>query len=271
MARLSVNEVTTYRWSFEEDVAHYVRAGIPAIGVWRQKLSDFGDDRGVELLADSGLRVSNLLWAGGFTGSDGRSFRDSVDDALEAIQLAGALGTDCLVVYTGPRSLHTHNHARRLTRDALRAVLPLATELGVTLAVEPMHPQCAGEWTFLTTLDEGLEFIGQFESPQVKLALDTYHLGHDCSLVERIPQLVESIAVVHLADGRPPVSLEQDRTPLGKGAVPLAPLVQALERANYRGYYDLELTGEEIESVDYCRLLDESKREFAQLCRCASV
>jgi len=268
MARLSVNEVTTYRWSFEEDVAYYARAGISAIGVWRQKISDFGDDRGVELLADSGLRVSNLLWAGGFTGSDGRSFRDSVDDALEAIQLAGALGTDCLVVYTGPRALHTHNHARRLTRDALKAVLPLATELGVTLAVEPMHPQCAGEWTFLTTLDEALEFIQQFESPQIKLALDTYHLGHDGSLVARIPDFVESIAVVHLADGRPPVSLEQDRTPLGKGQVPLAPLVQALEKANYRGYYDLELTGEEIESVDYCRLLDESKREFAQLCRC---
>ncbi|MGD9645332.1 MAG: sugar phosphate isomerase/epimerase family protein [Pirellulales bacterium] len=271
MARLSVNEVTTYRWSFEEDVAHYVRAGISAMGVWRQKISDFGDERGVELLADSGLRVSNLLWAGGFTGSDGRTFRDSVDDAREAIELASALGTDCLVVYTGARSLHTHNHARRLTRDAMQAVLPMATELGITLAIEPMHPQCAGEWTFLTTLDEALKFIGQFESPRVKLALDTYHLGHEPSLVERIPEFVDSIAVVHLADGRPPVTLEEDRTPLGKGEVPLAPLVRALERANYSGYYDLELTGEELESIDYCRLLDDSKHEFAQLCRCGGA
>ena len=75
MPRLSINEITTYRWSFEDDVARYAAAGIPAIGVWRQKLSDYGEEKGVELLADSPLAVSNLLWAGGFTGSDGRSYR----------------------------------------------------------------------------------------------------------------------------------------------------------------------------------------------------
>ena len=84
MAILSMNETTTYRWSFEEDVAQYAAAGIPAIGVWRQKLSDCGQSRGIELLAQKGLKVSHLLWAGGFTGSDGRTFRESVDDAREA-------------------------------------------------------------------------------------------------------------------------------------------------------------------------------------------
>ena len=38
MERIAVNEMTTYRWSFEEDVYHYAQAGIDAIGVWRQKL-----------------------------------------------------------------------------------------------------------------------------------------------------------------------------------------------------------------------------------------
>src|SRR5580692_4296145 len=128
MARLSMNEMTTYRWSFEEDVARYAAADIGAIGVWRQKLSDFGEDKGVELLAESGLEVSNLLWAGGFTGSDGRSVRDSIDDAAEAIRLAAELRAACLVVYSGSRHGHTHNHARRLVTDALAELLPLATE-----------------------------------------------------------------------------------------------------------------------------------------------
>ena len=52
MARLSINEMTTYRWSFEEDVHNLSAAGIPAIGVWRQKLSDFGEEKGIELLAE---------------------------------------------------------------------------------------------------------------------------------------------------------------------------------------------------------------------------
>ena len=103
MATLSMNETTTFRWSFEEDVARYAAAGIPAMGVWRQKLSDCGQGRGLELLARSGLKVSHLLWAGGFTGSDGRSYRESVEDAAEALRTAAALGTGCLVVYSGAR------------------------------------------------------------------------------------------------------------------------------------------------------------------------
>ena len=60
MAGLSINEMTTYRWSFEEDVTRYQAAGIKAIGIWRQKLADCGEDKAIELLAQSGLEVSNL-------------------------------------------------------------------------------------------------------------------------------------------------------------------------------------------------------------------
>src|SRR4029079_19126645 len=87
MPLVSVNELTTYRWTFDEDVAQYRAAGFTAIGVWRQKLCDFGEEKGVELLADSGLAVSNLLWAGGFTGSDRRSVCDSIEDDDEAVEI----------------------------------------------------------------------------------------------------------------------------------------------------------------------------------------
>ncbi len=57
MAKLSVNETTTFRWSLEEDVAAYSAAGIPAIGVWRQKLSDLGADRAAELFREHRIEV----------------------------------------------------------------------------------------------------------------------------------------------------------------------------------------------------------------------
>ena len=69
MAGLSICELTTYRWSFEEDVHHYASAGVGALGVWRQKLSDCGESHARQLLADHHLRVSSLFWAGGFTGA----------------------------------------------------------------------------------------------------------------------------------------------------------------------------------------------------------
>jgi sugar phosphate isomerase/epimerase len=265
MARLSMNEMTTYRWSFEDDVAHYAAAGFTAIGVWRQKLSDFGEEKGVELLADSGLDVSNLLWAGGFTGSDGRSLRDSIDDAAEAIRLAAQLRAACLVIYSGGRAGHTHNHARRLLSVALRELLPLATEQEVTLALEPMHAGCAAEWTFLTTLDDALALLDGASSPRLQLAFDTYHLGRDPRIINRLPEIAGRIAVVHLGDGKGPPERDQNRSRLGQGTLPLREIIAALTAAGYEGFYDVELIGEDIESADYGELLRHSRDAFLAL------
>jgi sugar phosphate isomerase/epimerase len=254
--------MTTYRWSFEEDVTRYREAGIEAIGVWRQKLADYGEQRAVALLAGSGLKVSNLLWAGGFTGSDGHSYRESLADAREALQLARALQTDHLVVYTGARNGHTQNHARRLFMSALGELLPLAEDLRIVLAVEPMHEGCADEWTFLTTLDEALSLVQSVGNPYLKLAFDTYHFGHDPGIVDQIGSIAPHVGVVHLGDSKVPPDREQNRQCLGDGGVPLRCIVKAFRQAGYDGYYDVELMGEEIESCDYRDLLSRSKRAF---------
>lgn len=265
MAGLSINEISTYRWSFEEDVTRYKAAGLEAIGVWRQKLADYGEQRGIELLKKSGLRVSNLQWAGGFTGSDGRSYQESLADARDAIRLARALEAGCLVVYSGGRNRHTQNHARRLFAGALRELLPLAGELDVVLAVEPMHPGCAEDWTFITSLDEAVALVNGIGDPHLKLVFDTYHLGFDPMVVQQIPQVARHVAVVHLGDGATAPEHEQNRCCLGDGVLPLAAIVRALTQAGYDGYYDVELMGEAIENRDYCELLEHSMHAFRRL------
>jgi len=265
MAKLSVSETTTFRWSFEEDVRNYAGAGIPAIGVWRQKISDYQEARVVELLREHGLEVSHLFWAGGFTGSDGRSFRESVEDAKGALRLAKRLGAGCLVVYSGTRAGHTYNHARRLVRDALQELLPLAESLDVWVAVEPMHPACAGSWTFLTTLEETLMVLDMVGSPRVKMVFDTYHLGHGEGIVERIPELASRVALVQLGDARATPTVEGNRCRLGEGVLPLAEMVAAFASAGYDGYYDVEILGEEFSQADYPNLLIHAQESFARL------
>lgn len=267
MVRLSLNEVTTYRWTFEEDVANCVAADIPGIGVWRPKLADIGEEKGAELLAESGLTVSNLLWAGGFTGSDGRSFAESVADGLEAVRLAAAIKAKCLVVYSGSRFGHTYNHARRMFKEAMHRLLNLAGELQVDLAIEPMHAGCAEEWTFFTCLDDALALIDELDHPYLRLVFDTYHLGFDDRMIEWIPELVPYIAVVHLGDGKGPPEREQNRCPLGEGVLPLREILAALREADYDGYCDIELIGEEIEASDYRELVCQSRRAFECLMR----
>lgn len=265
MPRLSINELTTYRWSFEEDVEHYVAAGIQSLAVWRHKLSDFGEEKGIELLVDSGLSVSSLQWAGGFTGSDGQSHQDSIDDARAAIRLAAAMRAECLVVYSGSRAGHTNNHARRLLTGALKSLLPIACEFGVPLAIEPMPSPCSSEWTFLTNIDETLRLLDQFDSPQLKLVFDTYHYGYNEAICERLSEVAPRIGVVHLADAKEPPGAEQNRCRLGEGAIPLESMVSSLVHAGYDGCFDVKLMGEEIEASDYAELIAHSKDAFEQL------
>lgn len=267
MIRMSMNELSTYSWTFDEDVLQYAAAGYEAMGVWRPKLTDFGELRGVELLRETGMLVSNLLWAGGFTGSDGRGYRESIEDAAEAIHLAHELQTDCLVVYSGSRAGHTHNHARRMTRQALAEILPMAKECGVTLAIEPVHSNNGGEWSFLNDLDSALEFLQSLPAPNLKIAFDTYHLGLPDIDLRKIEAIAPHVGIVHLADGRMPPNGEPNRCLLGHGTVPLTDIVAALLDGGFVGYWDVELMGEDMEDVAYADILEHSYSKLQNLLR----
>ncbi|MBN1588414.1 MAG: sugar phosphate isomerase/epimerase [Pirellulales bacterium] len=265
MARLSMSETTTFRWSFDEDVTRYHAAGIQAIGVWRQKLSDFGEVKAAELLEETGLEVAHLFWVGGFTGSDGRSYRESLQDAQETLKTAAEIKAQNVIVYSGGRAGHTFNHAKRLIRGALVELLPQAADLNVTLAVEPMHPGCAGGWTFLTSLEETLALLDDMGDDRLKLVFDTYHLGQSPDVLPQIEQAAGRIGLVQLGDAKGPPDGEQNRCELGQGVIPLGELVAALKAGGYDGYYDVELLGEDVETIDYQQLIDHAKGAYAEL------
>jgi len=262
MGRSAMSEMTTFRWSFDQDIEHFAAAGYSAVGVWRQKLSDYGEEKGVELIAEHGLEVSSLCWAGGFTGSEGWSHEEAISDARQAIELAAAARAHCLVVHSGARGLHTQNHVRRLLHQAIDALLPVAESLHVTLALEPMHPAAGAKWTFLNDLDDALHFSEFYRSKYLRLVLDCYDWGRAEVIHDRLAQLVPQLALVQLADGKDAPCGDRNRCPLGTGTVPLARLVPQLIEAGYAGPFEVELLGEEIESSDYKQLLKDSLRQL---------
>ena len=265
MPELSMNEVTTFRWSLEQDIENYRRAGYRSIGVWRHKLADFDEERAVDLLAGSGLSVSNLSCAGGFTGLGGVPFREGIEDAIAAVRMAAAMQAGCLVIYPGGRNNHTSRHAFRLLRMALDELLPLADDYEVPLALEPMHVACAAGWTFLTDFERVCELISEYNSPYLKLAYDTYHFPWNQSDRDVLGDIAPHIGVVYLADRRQPPSIDHERCPLGCGQLPLADVVATLIDAGYAGPFDVRLMGPEIEQSDYGPLLQQSQRAFAEL------
>ncbi len=255
MVHVSISQLTTLRWELGDEVAHLVRHGFDTIALWRTKLSDVGVETAGTVIGQAGLRVSSLQAAGGFTGSDGRSFTESVDDAFEAIATAAELGAEAVIVHSGCRGGHTRSHAHRLLADALDILAPEALARGVTLALKPMHPAVAAGGSFLTSPADAIAWVDRFDHPAVRLALDLWHFGHDRHLFELLGELASRTAVVQIADGRGAPHADAERLPPGRGSLPLAGLVAALCEHGYSGPIEFSPVGETVESLGYDRTL----------------
>ncbi len=261
--RLAVAQQSAYRWTFDEDLHFLSRIGCGAVGVWRRKLADFGLERACEMLSESGLAVSSLFWVGGFTGSDGRSLAGSIRDAELALQAAATIGAECVVLYTGGRNNHTLNHAGRLLDAALDELLPLAQRLNVPLAIEPMHPAAATEWTFLTDLPQAVALVERRGSPWLRLVLDTYHFPEALQDTATLRRLTPLLGLVQLGDRSTAPDIDQERCIVGQGCVQNDLVVQTLIDAGYQGRFEVELTGSLVEQGDYERILGQSCHRIA--------
>lgn len=259
MLRLSVSELSTYRWSFEEDVLNYHQKGFEAIGIWRPKLVEYGEEKGVELLSEHNLSISSLQWVGGFTGSDGRSYREALHDGLDAIQQAADIGAPTVTVLAGGRGGHTKGHAHRLLRTALKELAEAAQAMGVQLALEPMHVGCAFDWSFMNTVPQCLDIINDIGSNNLGITFDCYHVAQDEAVLLWLESFVKYVRLVQLGDAKHAPMGEQDRCLLGQGHIPLRDIVQIFEQSGYEGFYEVEILGQQVEHLEYEEILDESK------------
>ena len=252
MAILSLNETTTFRWSFEDDVAHYAAAGIEAIGVWRQKLSDCGQDRALELIRQHHLRFRICSGRGGSRAARGTAIAKAWKTRPTPCGRPRPWGR--LPGGVQRRQGRPHLQPCPATRPG-SAQGTGAAGRGVRRGDGPGAdaPGLRAQCTFLNNLDDALGIIQAIDRPHVKLLLDTYHLGQDPGLVERIPQIASQIALVQLGDAKCPPQGEQNRCRLGDGVVPLRQIVCALRRAGYDGFFDVELLGEDIEAIGLSR------------------
>ncbi len=260
MLRLAVNELSTYRWTLEEDVLHYHSAGFEAIGIWRPKLRDYGEEKGAELIREHGLAISSLHWAGGFTGSDGRSYREALHDGLDAIQSAADIGASTVTVLTGGRAGHTHAHVKRLVCSALKELAEAAQAVGVHIAVEPMHIGCAFDWSIVNTIPQCLDLIAAIDNPHIGIAFDCYHVAQDETTLHWLESIVPFVRLVQLGDAKHAPLGEQNRCLLGDGHVPLANIVSAFQKGGYKGFYEIEIIGQAVEHMQYEQILGAAKQ-----------
>ncbi|SFI00598.1 sugar phosphate isomerase/epimerase family protein [Planctomicrobium piriforme] len=270
--RISINQLTTLRNCLSSDLDEYRRHEIAAIGVHWRKLNYYGIRRSIRRIQQSRLAVSSLGWIGGFTGEHGHALPEVMCEAKRMIRVASQIRAGVVTVVTGPQAGHIRSHAFRIVADALKELTEFASIYDVRLAVQPMHSMFAKNWSFIHTLDDGLQLLDKVGNPRLQLSFGTYHLWEEPGLLQRIEEVAPRIGLVSLADWGEAPRHENDRLLPGEGRLPLNDVIQSLEQHGFSGWYELEVWSRDLWKLDHRdlmrRCVDARDRLSAQVCPC---
>jgi sugar phosphate isomerase/epimerase len=169
IARLSLNQRTIERWSVRQAVEGCARAGVPAIGLWRDKVAEAGLQASARLVRDAGLRVSSLCRGGMFPAATAVERRERIDDNRRAIDEAAELGAEVLVLVCGAAPDRDIGAAREMIAEGIAAIMPYASERGVLLGIEPLHPMFAADRSAVVTLKHANDLAARLAEASTSL------------------------------------------------------------------------------------------------------
>jgi sugar phosphate isomerase/epimerase len=241
-SRLSLNTKTVEGWSVEQAVSGCVSHGIAYIALWRDRVAEAGLARSAALVRDAGLKVSSLCRGGFFPAATATERAERIDDNRRAVEEAAELGAEVLILVCGPAPGRDIAAARAMVGDGVAEIAPYASEHGVRLGIEPLHPMFAGDRSVIVTLAEALNLAQRFPSEQVGVVVDVYHVWWDPDLYPQIARAGERIAGFHVNDWLVPLPDPLfGRGMMGDGVIELRKLRTAVELAGYSGPIEVEI------------------------------
>ncbi|NMB90251.1 MAG: sugar phosphate isomerase/epimerase [Chloroflexi bacterium] len=189
-------------------------------------------------------RLRNALTAEGMLASCGTGLGPATDisspdpeirqaglDHLQAC-FAGAekLGSPVLggVTYAGWGLFPDQDLPQRrdLCMQSLRLAGKMAADHGVTLCLEVLN---RFEGYLINTVEQGIQFLDEVDSPNIKLHLDTFHMNiEEDNISDAIIQAGNYLGHFHCA--------ENNRKIPGEGHIPWVEVHKALQLARYQGY-----------------------------------
>ena len=228
--------------------------GIRAISPWRDQVAAVGLDKVAKQLKAHGIGLSGYCRGGFFPAPDAAGLKAALDDNRRAIDEARTLDAPCLVLVVGalPGALEGKvaykdiGRARGEVRDGIAASLEYAREVGMPLAIEPLHPMQAADRACINTLEHALDICDELDAGKTGMlgvALDIYHVWWDPKLQQQIARAGrERLLAYHVCDWLTPTrDLLSDRGMMGDGVVELKKIRGWVEDAGFSGFSEVEI------------------------------
>ncbi|MFH5182691.1 sugar phosphate isomerase/epimerase family protein [Paenibacillus sp. TAB 01] len=247
--RLSLNQITTDRWSLREAVEGCLRADISWIAPWRNKVHETGLAESRRLIRDAGLRVSSLCRGGMFPAATAAEREARLEDNRRAVEEAAELGAEALVLVCGPAPNRDIDQARQWVAEGIERLVPFAREHGIRLGIEPLHPMYAAERSVIVTLGQANAMAAAFDPADVGVVVDVFHVWWDPELYAQIARAGEQRRIVgfHVSDWIVPVpDMLLGRGMMGEGVIELRRIREAVEAAGYNGPIEVEIFNQAV-------------------------
>ncbi|MEO1016703.1 MAG: sugar phosphate isomerase/epimerase family protein [Pseudomonadota bacterium] len=232
--------------SFEEDVKLYSSVGCQGIGVWGFKMEQLGPERAWDLMQKHGLRAANCIPELNsimpyVLSPEPADPRQRVDAFLSKMERMAKLQPESIVVITGPQGDRSTEEVRDLCLEGFERIGRTASDLGVTIALEPIHLSMRDDFTEIWDVPGTLEILEQLNQPSFKILFDTWHLWDTPEIYKHLAEYIDLIGGVHVSDWRKDSRSWADRAFPGEGILPMQKILDSLDTAGFDGFYDVEI------------------------------
>ncbi len=258
---LSMNTATVRKqWQLPQIIDECARRGIRAISPWRDQVAAAGLQATQKQLKAHGMGLSGYCRGGFYPAADPAGLAAALDDNRRAIDEAKTLDAPCVVLVVGalPGALQGKpaytdiGRARNEVRDGIAASLEYAREVGMPLAIEPLHPMQAAERACVNTLEHALDLCDALDPEQTGMlgvAMDVYHCWWDPKLEQQIARAGKAkksrLLAFHVCDWLTPTrDLLNDRGMMGDGVVELKKIRGWVEQTGFAGFAEVEIFSE---------------------------
>jgi sugar phosphate isomerase/epimerase len=251
--RLSINALSSYRWSFDEDLALWSELGVAWAGLIGAKCGE-DLDGGLARMAAAGIRASTVI-AAGFNLAQPETWDDTRASLNATLDTVAKHHGWSVYITPGRTTFAPWGEVLEVFAEASAPCVAHAGMAGVRLAFEPSQRP---DVSFINTVRDGIDASVR---TGMGLVVDFGNCWMERDFRETVIAAAPHIALVQVGDTpvtgpmAPGPASGAGRVPFGEGNLPIERMLRDVKDSGYPGPLELELPGPLGETEGYANVI----------------